>query len=118
MRREGVLAAVHETAVFRALRMLENPGKRFQIGYLRIRDQKEIDFVLGGGERSIGIEVTSSEDWRPKIAPSLELAGDFGLHRIVIVHGSRRRAEQDHVRAIGLEEFLLDTNAVVEEAFA
>ncbi|MEQ1735985.1 MAG: ATP-binding protein [Rhodoglobus sp.] len=115
--RPGVLGSVYESAVYRHLRRLRVKGMVAEIGFLRRKDRDEIDFVLDDGEKSVGIEVTSSIEPGKKTAEALELAEEFGISRVLVIHGGRKRVERGAATEIGLEEFLMDPRSRVEEAF-
>jgi predicted AAA+ superfamily ATPase len=115
--RPGVVGAVFESAVYRHLRGVRVGGRTVSIGFLRRKDESEIDFVLDDGEKAIGIEVTSDIDARRKVGDALALADDFDLARVLFIHGGRKRVERDHAIEIGIEDFLLDPRSILEEVF-
>lgn len=116
--RAGVLGIVHETMIFRSLRAIAQRGKNIRLGYLRLRDDYELDFVVDNGTAAVGVEVTSSIDGSSKLARALVLAERFKLRRIVVVHGGRQRVTHEHADEIGVEEFLLDAERIILEALS
>lgn len=116
--RPGVLGAVFESAVFRHLRRLRVRGRSIELGFLRRKDEDEIDFVLDDGQKAVGIEVTSGIDPGSKTGEALALAAELGISRVLVIHGGRKRVERGLATEVGLEEFMLDPRRHVEEAFA
>jgi len=115
--RPGVRGAVFESAVYRHLRGVRVGGRPISIGFLRRKDESEIDFVLDDGEKAIGVEVTSDIDARKKVGDALALAEEFDISRVLFIHGGRRRVDRGEAIELGLEDFLLDPRGILEEAF-
>jgi predicted AAA+ superfamily ATPase len=113
----GVRAKVFEAAVFRHLREAarELEGK---LTYFRHKDDLEIDFVFEVAGSTLGIEVTSGVRVRSDKLARLRKAGEaLGADRLLLVHGGVVE-EQQAVRSLPLQSFLLDPVACLREQAA
>jgi uncharacterized protein len=97
---------VFETVVFRHLRELAR-GAEGELGFARHDDNEEIDFVLRYPKRSVGIEVTSSTEPKPrKLARAADAMRLLGLDLRLLIHGGLLSGKSEDVELVPLHEFL------------
>lgn len=109
-----VLGRVFEAAVFRHLREVARlSGATWS--YSRINDDLEVDFVVRGPSRSVGIEVTSSSDAKPrKLARAGEAMKRLGIEKKILVHGGLDSGLAGDIALAPLHEFLLSPERYLE----
>jgi predicted AAA+ superfamily ATPase len=102
-----VRGRVFEAAVFRHLReVARSSGATWS--YSRIDEDLEIDFVVRGPSRSVGIEVTGSTDAKPrKLARAAEAMKRLGIEKKILVHGGLDSGLAGDIALAPLHEFLL-----------
>lgn len=107
-------ARVFEAAVFRHLReAAREHGADWS--YSRVDEDLEIDFIVKGPKHSVGIEVTSSPEAKPrKLSRAGEAMKRLGIERKVLVHGGLISGLADDVTLAPLHLFLLDTASYLE----
>jgi uncharacterized protein len=102
-----VRARVFEAAVFRHLREVARSSGGM-LGFGRIDEDLEIDFIVRYATHSVGIEVTSSTDAKPrKLARAARAMSDLGIDRKVLVHGGLVSDMTSEIKLVPLHEFLL-----------
>lgn len=106
---------VFEAVVFKHLRDLkrEHLGR---LSYFRSREDLEIDFILEIGVRKLAIEVTSSQEVRPrKLAKVQRAAEELGAERLYFIHGGIAAAKEGNLVSLPLSRFLLTPGQILEE---
>lgn len=100
-------ARLFEAAVFRQLRELISADGR--LGFFRLDEDLEIDFVCEEAGQTTAIEVTSSVRVRgEKVERLRRAAGRLGATRSLLVHGgSVEEPGREGIEAIALSRFLL-----------
>ncbi len=109
-----VRGRVFEAAVFRHVReVARSSGAAWS--YSRIDEDLEIDFVVRGASRSVGIEVTSSSDAKPrKLARAGEAMKKLGIDTKILVHGGLESGVAGDIALAPLHEFLLAPERFLE----
>jgi uncharacterized protein len=101
-----VRGRVFEAAVFRHVReVARSSGASWS--YSRIDDDLELDFVVRGPAQSVGIEVTSSTDAKPrKLARAESVMKRLGIEKKILVHGGLESRLVGDIALAPLHEFL------------
>jgi predicted AAA+ superfamily ATPase len=110
-----VRSRVFEAAVFRHLReVARRQGGNLSFG--RLDDHLEIDFILRYGSHSIGVEVTSSPEAKPrKLARALQATRSMAIDRKLLVHGGLVSDLASDIKLVPFHEFLIDPHRYVGE---
>jgi len=104
----GVRARVFEAAVFRHLREVARSGGG-TLGFGRVDEDLEIDFIVRYARHSVGVEVTSATDAKSrKLTRAAQAMNDLGIDRRVLVHGGLVSDLSGEIKLVPLHEFLLD----------
>ena len=102
-----VRARVFEAAVFRHLREVAR-AQGGVLSYGRFDEDLEIDFIVRYADHSVGIEVTSSTEARPrKLARASQAMREAGIDRKLLVHGGPIFEMTGDIKLVPLPEFLL-----------
>lgn len=108
-----VRSRLFEAAVFRHLRSLA-AVEYAKLGYFRLNEDLEIDFVLETNTERIAIEVTSTSRLRrEKVARLHRAAKELGETRRILVYGGVVNETVDNVEVVALPRFLLDADRLL-----
>lgn len=108
---------IFETTVFHALRSVARELDCSEIGYLRIGEGQEIDFVLTLPAGKIGIEVTASDREDRKLAKARAARDKFGVP-LLVVAGVMSSERAGDVPSIDIQRFLLDPVSSIRRVLA
>ncbi len=104
--------AVHETAVYRHLRSLEDAT----ISFIRRDDNHEIDFLVERGRHRIAVEVTTSSVPKARKIERLTAEADrVGATKTVLVHPRLTPHRGGDVTYIPTRQFLMDPDQILED---
>jgi len=102
-----IRARVFEAAVFRHLREVAR-AENGVLSFGRLEEDLEIDFIVRYPGHTVGIEVTSSTDAKPrKLARAGQAMNKVGIDRKVLVHGGLVSYATGDIKIVPLHEFLL-----------
>jgi predicted AAA+ superfamily ATPase len=102
-----IRARVFEAAVFRHLREVAR-AEGGALSYGRLDDDLEVDFIVRYAGHSVGIEVTSSAEAKPrKLSRAAQAMREIGIDRKILVHGGPILDLTGDIKLVPLPEFLL-----------
>lgn len=109
---------VFETVVYRHLReLLRDPLDR--LSYLRVGNRLELDFFLATADRRVGVEVTSSAEFKGRSSQLNEAAERLGLDSVFLVYDGLaerevRTEKGPTITLLSLSSFLLHPERILE----
>jgi len=112
-----VAGRIFETTVYHALRSVARELDCSEIGYLRIDQDREIDFVLALPGGKVGIEVTASDREDKKVSQARAAKDKFDIP-LLVVAGAMGSERTGDVPSIDLQRFLLDPVAAIRRMLA